>query len=342
MGRVAAVAGALILVTLITAACSSSPVPAYYLARNASSVLLITWNAPQNGQATGNVTYDSINGNGSDPSAPYSLSVQTDPVTVTINGSAVTFTGFLGASFSGQLGNGQLSITTPPNTSTGQIQTGALNSSDAGAYNSAVTALHKTISHDNARAAQAVQQQQITQQHQQDQQTASQDATSLTDDTSNLSGDVSNLSGDANTAGTDLQTTQSDASQGPGDQCINASTTVYNDAATALYNDQVTTLANDVTTLQQDISTVKQDITTSQSDLQTLQSDGVSAPANASSAASNAQSAISSAVAKANQDISAVNSDVAQGYQIANGLATGACAGQGPGDPPSPEPSISA
>jgi hypothetical protein len=89
-----------------------------------SQVVLIQWNAPQNGEASGTVTYDSVSTSGSDPSAPDSLSVQSAPVTVTFNGDQVTFSGFLGGSFTGQLSGGQLSITTPPTRARGRFRQG--------------------------------------------------------------------------------------------------------------------------------------------------------------------------------------------------------------------------
>jgi hypothetical protein len=46
--------------------------------------------------------------------------------------------------------------------------------------------------------------------------------------------------------------------------------------------------------------------------------------------------AIGQAAAKANGEIDQVNADVTQAYSIANGMATGSCAGDGPGRPPVP------
>src|ERR1700678_19333 len=67
-------------------------------------------------------------------------------------------------------------------------------------------------------------------------QQAQSDVNTLTQDT-NLSSDVDTVAGDVQTTNTDLGTTRSDAANGNGYQCINASTTVYNDAATTVYND---------------------------------------------------------------------------------------------------------
>jgi hypothetical protein len=103
-------------------------------------LLLIEWSVPQNGQATGTITYDSPTG-----SAPgETLNVQTVPVKVTLNGSEVTITltglaQFLGGgSLAGTLTGGGLQIITPPDATTGQIESGALASSTTTAYNAAV------------------------------------------------------------------------------------------------------------------------------------------------------------------------------------------------------------
>jgi hypothetical protein len=45
---------------------------------------------------------------------------------------------------------------------------------------------------------------------------------------------------------------------------------------------------------------------------------------------------IGQAGAKANGEIDQVNADVTQAYSIANGMATGSCASDGPGRPPVP------
>ena len=348
MKRLAA-PGAVVVLAAGLVACGSSAGPSYFLASSTSQVLLIQWNSPQNGQASGVVTYDSVNTSGSDPSAPDSLSVQNVPVTVTFNGAQVTFSGFLGGSFTGQLSGNQLSITTPPDTSTGQIQTGTLNASDPGTYNAAVAALNKAISSANASAAQAAQQQQQAQAQQQaqqqhdqqvtnDQQTASSDAQTLAGDVQSTQTDLQSMGTDVQSTATDLQSLKTDASQGagtgPGD-CSNMST-ISSDASSTLASDLTSTIASDVTTLQGDIDTVNKDISTVQSDIQTLQQDGVSVPGDVSGSIGSAQSAIGGVKQGANANIATAAGYVDQGYQIANSLATGSCAGMGPGTPPSP------
>jgi hypothetical protein len=56
----------------------------------------------------------------------------------------------------------------------------------------------------------------------------------------------------------------------------------------------------------------------------------------AAAAIAAAGKAIGQAAAKANGEIDQVNADVTQAYSIANGMATGSCAGDGPGRPPVP------
>ena len=63
-------------------------------------------------------------------------------------------------------GDGSLTITAPPDSSTGQIQSGTLQRSDLNSFNQVVDVLYSTIAQDNSQAAQAQQAQ--MQQHSQD------------------------------------------------------------------------------------------------------------------------------------------------------------------------------
>jgi len=119
------------------------------------------------------------------------------------------------------------------------------------------------------------------------------------------------------------------------DQCINASTTVYNDAATTVYNDVLTTVYNDANTLANDIATLRKDIGTVQSDQTALSSAGLSGTPGAGAAVSAAQSAIASAITTANADIDHANRDLSAAYAVADSVGTGQCAGDGPGNSPS-------
>jgi hypothetical protein len=108
--------------------------------------------------------------------ALYSLGVTPVPitvtVTVTVNGNQVTIT-LSSVTINGTVnGDGSLTITAPPDSSTGQIQSATLQRSDPNSFNQVVDALNSTIAQDNSQAAQAQQQAQM-QQHSQDQQTVS-------------------------------------------------------------------------------------------------------------------------------------------------------------------------
>ena len=71
-------------------------------------------------------------------------------------------------------------------------------------------------------------------------------------------------------------------------------------------------------------------------DLANLTASGLPATPGAAAAIAVAGKAIGQAAAKANGEIDQVNADVTQAYSIANGMATGSCAGDGPGRPPVP------
>src|SRR5215469_11770151 len=139
--------------SLLAVGCGSRG-PQYFVASSSTSVLLVQWGQPSNAQASGTITYDSLSGSAPDET----LNVQTVPVAVTLNGSSVTFTmtglaAFLGGgSISGTLSNGGLIITTPPDSTSGEIQSGTLAASNPAAYNAAVASLQESISKQNAVA----------------------------------------------------------------------------------------------------------------------------------------------------------------------------------------------
>jgi hypothetical protein len=163
---------------------------------------------------------------------------------------------------------------------------------------------------------------------------AADDLAALKQDTS-LSGDVSQVGGDVTQTGSDLRQTRSDAAGGNGDQCINASTTVYNDAATTVYNDVLTTVFNDAGRTADDIATLRKDIATVQGDQSALASSGLPGTPGARAAISAARAAISSAISTVNGYIDHANGDLSAAYTVANSVGTGACAGDGPGKAPS-------
>lgn len=86
------------------------------------------------------------------------------------------------------------------------------------------------------------------QQKAQDTQAVQDDLTTLSQD-SKLSSDTSTLAADLKKTDSDLAMTRQDAAAGSGDNCVNASSTVYNDAASTVYNDAVSSFSNDVGSL---------------------------------------------------------------------------------------------
>jgi len=89
---------------------------------------------------------------------------------------------------------------------------------------------------------------------------------------------IAALAHDVKQTASDLAQTRTDAKAGGGDQCVNASSTVYNDAATTVFNDAQTTLLNDALTLSRDIHSTQDDIVNVLSAAQQLVSDGVGMP----------------------------------------------------------------
>jgi hypothetical protein len=68
---------------------------------------------------------------------------------------------------------------------------------------------------------------------------------------------------------------------------------------------------------------------------------GLPAPAGAGRAITAAQNAISAAISTANADIIQEDGYVSQAYTLSDSIATGNCAGDGAGSPPSPIQDIS-
>ena len=76
-------------------------------------------------------------------------------------------------------------------------------------------------------------------------------------------------------------------------------------------------------------------------DLRKLSASGLPPAPGAAGVISSARAAISHAITVANADIAIVNSDVDQAYDLARGMATGSCSGDGPGPTPAPIQPIS-
>jgi hypothetical protein len=202
------------------------------------------------------------------------------------------------------------------------------------AWNSAVASLDSQAGSDNQQANKAAASASASASAAQQEQQAQSDVSALQQDT-NFSGDLNQMGSDAKQTDSDLAQTRSDAANGNGDQCINASTTVYNDAATTVYNDVLTTVYNAAGSLANDISAVRKQIGTVQADQQALSSSGLQGTPGAGAAISAAQAAISSAISAANGDIDHANGDLDTAYQVADSVGTGSCAGDGPGQPSS-------
>jgi hypothetical protein len=321
------------------AACGGSAGPAYYVYAGGSgqsrAVLLVEWGAPQGGQIQGVITYNGIN-LGNAPAE--SLSVSSVPFTGTINGSSATLmTGGLlaGSTINGTLGGGTLTITMPPDSSTGAIESATLTVASVSTYNNDVASLRAAISHANLLAAQQQAQQQQRQQDAQDLSAAQNDLSTLQQDAGpngNLPGDLQTLRGDVQTIAGDVTTVRQDLAQPGNSDCFNQQS-ASDDASGA--DDDTAGLGDDVAGLLDDIHSIRQDIATVSSDLATLNSDGVSPPAGASGAISAARSAIAHAKHSANGYISNGNTEDQQAFASASAAATGSCTGSGPGQPSS-------
>ena len=160
---------------------------------------------------------------------------------------------------------------------------------------------------------------------------AQSDLAALQHDDDFVGGDLRALSSDARLTGSDLAATKSDAALGT--DCYNVST-VKIDATTV--KTDASTVSIDLSTLTSDIGAVTQDVAAVKNDLANLTASGPPAAPGAAAAIAAAGKATRQAVAKANGEIDQVNADVSQAYSIANGIATGSCAGDGPGRPPIP------
>lgn len=160
---------------------------------------------------------------------------------------------------------------------------------------------------------------------------AQSDLAALQHDDNFVGDDLRALSSDAHLTGPDLAATKGDATLGT--DCYNVSTVKID--ATTLKTD-ASTVSIDLSTLTSDIGAVTQDVAAMKNDLATLNASGLPATPGATAAIAAAGKAIGQAAAKANGEIDQVNADVTQAYSIANGMATGSCAGDGPGRPPVP------
>ena len=336
MRPVAVVAAGLAALALTACGSSGPSSSSYYVARDASEIVLVTWSPPHNGHARGTITNDSITGTAPDEA----VRVQTVAVNVTINGGDVILKpaglyAVFGYALAGTLSADSLGITPPPDSSTGQLWPTTLSTSDPASYNKMLARLHTQVGHVDARAAARQRRQAAQQQQQQQQRTAvitadqsklATDAGTLLSDAANLATDVSTLYGAAEQAYTDLGTVNSDAANGQGSSCDNSST-VNDDAVTV--NADGSAMGGDMTGLVTDISGVDTDISNVNADVSQLQADGGTPDPSTHAAVSEAQSDISGAVGQANTYASKVNGYLQQAYTVAGSVAGSACPGPG-------------
>ena len=301
-----------------------------YLASGLTWVDYLQWNT----SGVGSLTDDTLTGSSPDEQVS---SAQT-PITAYVNGSEVTFTGL--QQQNGTLANGALTLQVLD--ADGTLTTVVFTPAGLGQFNAAVQALQNQAASDNGTAVRQQAQASTASANAAAEQTASNDLATVQG--IGFANDLTKLSGDATQASTDLATTRSDAANGPngasGD-CYNLEGVVNYDVQGKVDYDLQGPTASDSQGLASDLASARSAVQTLQTDLSGLSAAGLPAPAGASAAITAAQNTISTAVSTANGDISAVNSDVVTAYQVANGIATGSCAEDGPGSPPSPLPTLS-
>jgi hypothetical protein len=312
---------------------SSSPVAAgepgvnTYLCSGSTDDMLLQWR-DASGDLSG--TYEDAQLSGQAPSQQ--VSADNGELSGTLDGTAITLSVGFSQPLYGTLSGSQLTLNVPE--SNGTIQASTCNQSSLSEWNKAVAALNGQVGSDNQAANQAAASQASASASAQQESSAQGDASTLQQDTGGLSGDLNAVAGDVKSTDGDLASERSDAANGNGDNCTNASSTVYNDAASTVYNDVLSTAYNDGGHLAEDITTVRKDITTVQGDQSALSNAGLPRTQGSGSAISAAQSAISSAISTVNRYIDHLNGDLDAAYQIADSVGTGACAGDGPGQPP--------
>ena len=316
-----------------------------YLAQWPGAVAFVRW-TESDGTLIGTfnyVTADPARATGTDATEISFTGIRHDDnVSITLNrglGSTTALTGTVSGS--------SLTLAFPQ--ADGQLADGTFQFATVANYNAAIAALSAAgqdqarVSASAAAASQEAEleaQQQAAQQAQQqrEQQAVVDGANALA--SADLSGHVEALQDQVALADDDLQDLREDAAEGPGDNCVNASSTVYNDAASTLYNDQESSLYNEIESLKSAASEIIADRRQLLDDVDVLRADGLPLPVDLSSIIRQADDEIANAVAQANKVIKSVHAKVAAGYEIANGLAVGECAGSGPGSPPKALPPL--
>ena len=263
------------------------------------------------------VTADTLSG-----TAPNEqVSSDQTPITASVNGTEITFTGL--TEDTGTLANGTLTLQVLG--SDGTLGTDTFTPATQDQFNRAASGLQTQVKNDNTAATSAAAEQQ-----------AQKDLATVQG--ISFASNLTSLGNDVTTATSGLGTVKSDAGNGQGQDCSNADT-VENDF------DQVVSdsdgLTSDLDTFTADVSGARHAITALQNDLSGLSSGNLSAPSGASAAINTAQGAISSATTTANGDISQVNGDVSGASRVLGSLATGSCSNIGIPYTPSPVPTVS-
>jgi hypothetical protein len=302
-----------------------------YLATGLTWVDYLQWNSTGSGSFTG----DTLTGTAPDEQ----VSSNQTPMTVYVNGSEVTFDGLNPQN--GTLADGALTLQVlAPD---GTLTTVVFSPGTQAQFNSAVQALQGQAASDNSTELQQQASASSASASAAAEQQAQSDLTAVRG--IGFASDLSKLAGDVSQENSALAAEQTAAAAGPnadGGDCYNLDSNVDYDAQENVQYDQQENVGYDMQQgLQPDITSARSAVSALQSDLSGLSSAGLPAPSGASAAINAAQGTISSAISTANGDISQANSDVNQAYAIANGIATGSCAGDGPGSPPSPIPGLS-
>lgn len=307
-----------------------------FICSGPSSASLLQWQ-DDNGYLSGSYEYSSISGQ-----APQEqVTSDQGDLTGTLNGNAISLTIGLQEPLYGTLDAGQLTLNIPQ--ADGSFQAGTCNSGSLSGWNSAVAALDSQIGSDNNTALQQQAQASQASANAAAEQQAQSDLSTL--EGFSLSPDLSKLAGDLTQTSNDLAAEKTAAAAGPnadGGDCYNLTSNVDYDAQSNVAYDAQSDFGYDLQqNLVPDISSERQDISAFQTDLSNLQDMGLPAPSGAQAAITAAQNEIASAVSTANTDISQENGYVSQAYEVANSIATGSCAGDGPGSTPSPIQDIS-
>jgi len=286
-----------------------------YLATGSNWVNYLQWNS----QGTGSLTVDMLSG-----TAPgEQVSSSQTPLTVSVNGSEVTFSGL--NPDTGTLANGTLTLQVlDPD---GTLGTDTFVPATQDQFNQAVAALQNQAASDNGAAVQASASASQASANAAAEQQAQTDLATVQD--ISFTSDLNSLSGDVTQTNTDLGTVKSDAANGQGASCSNADTV----------ESDVDTVTSDADTVTSDLDGLTSDISSARQAISALHGD-VSVPG-ASAAITTAQGAISSAISTANGDTGQTNGDVAAAAQVLGSLATGACSNIGVPYSPSPIPAIS-